>query len=110
MNDFDEIDGAADLFTLVDDDGNEQNFEVIDTMEQDDEIYYALMPVFDKEEDYLDDDGDFVVLKLVEDAEEELLATIDDEEEYDRIGAIFLERLQNMYDDEDDDDDDQDQD
>ena len=29
-----------------------------------------------------------------------MMATIDDDEEYERIGAIFLERLDNMFEDE----------
>ena len=32
--------------------------------------------------------------------DEEMMASIDDDEEYERVGAIFLERLDNMFDDE----------
>ncbi len=78
---------------LTDDEGNEQEFEILDSYEEGDDLYYALMPLYVNSEDLLSDDGELVVLKSVEENGEELLATIDSDEEYERIGNIFLERL-----------------
>ena len=35
---------TPDLYTLVDEDGNEQTFEMLDVMEVDDQRYFALIP------------------------------------------------------------------
>lgn len=95
---------TPDLYTLVDDEGNEQTFEMLDALEQDGEKYYALVPYYENPEDLENDDGELVILKSTFEDDEEILATIDDDDEYDRIGAIFLDRLNEMFGDEDDDD------
>ncbi len=91
---------TPDIYTLVDEEGNEQAFELLDVMELDDNRYFALIPYYENPEELLEDDGDLVVLKSELVDGEEMMATIEDDEEYERVGAIFLERLDNMYDDE----------
>ena len=86
-----------DLLTLSDEDGNEQEFEIIDSLEIGDDFYYALVPVPD-ENSLTSDDGDLVILKVVtEDTGEEILATIDDDEEYDKVAALFADKLSEFY-------------
>lgn len=89
-----------DTVVLTDDDGVEQEFEILDTYEEGDNLYYALSPISDNPEDMLSDSGELVVLQSVEEDGEELLATIDDDDEYERIGNIFLQRFEE-YEDED---------
>ena len=90
-----------DLYTLVDEDGEEQVFELMDTYEEGDELYYALVPYYDNPEEMAEADTELVVLRSEEDENgEETLATIDDDEEYERIGKIFMDRLSEIYDDE----------
>ncbi len=91
---------AADLYTLVDEDGVEQQFEMLDTMEVGDERYYALVPYYDDPTKEIEADTELVVLKSEYDENnEETLVSIDDDEEYERIGNMFLERLNEIYDD-----------
>ena len=86
-----------DLLTLSDEDGNEQEFEIIDSLEIGDDFYYALVPVTD-ENSLTSDDGDLVILKVVtEDTGEEILATIDEDEEYDKVAALFADKLSEFY-------------
>ena len=86
-----------DLLILSDEDGNEQEFEIIDSLEIGDDFYYALVPVTD-ENSLTSDDGDLVILKVVtEDTGEEILATIDDDEEYDKVAALFADKLSEFY-------------
>ena len=86
-----------DLLTLSDEDGNEQEFEIIASLEIGDDFYYALVPVTD-ENSLTGDDGDLVILKVVtEDTGEEILATIDDDEEYDKVAALFADKLSEFY-------------
>lgn len=96
----DNLDFTPDIFTLTDEEGNEQSFEILDTMEVDDENYYALTPFYDNPEDMLADRGEFVILKAVTVDGEEMLSSLDDEDELDRIGAIFLERFEKIFEDD----------
>ncbi len=92
----------ANLYTLVDEEGVEQTFEMLDTMEVDGKQYYALIPVYDDPEKQLESDGELVVLTSEEVDGEEMLASIDDDEEYERIGNMFIDRLNSLYEDEED--------
>ena len=44
---------TPDLFTLEDEDGNEQVFELLDVLEYEDNTYYALVPYYGDDEDAL---------------------------------------------------------
>ncbi len=87
-----------DLLTLVDDDGVEHEFEVVDTLELDDEQYMALIPVYGSAQEHLEDDGELVILKVMQDDEEEFLEPIEDEEEFNKISDLFVNRLEEFYD------------
>ena len=90
---------AADLYTLVDEDGVEQQFEMLDTMEVGGERYYALVPYYDDPTKEIEADTELVVLKSEYTASgDEELVSIDDDDEYERIGNMFLERLNEIYD------------
>lgn len=93
-----ELDLGAEILTLVDDEGNEHEFELVDSEEVDGVRYVALVPVFDDAAENLEDSGELVVLKAVEENGEEFLEAIEDEEEFDRMGEFFMERLQDVFD------------
>ena len=73
------------LYTLEDEEGNEQEFEVLGEMEYEGANYCALIPYYENEEDLLKDDGEFVVLKR---------------DEYDAVGNLFIQYLSDLYEDE----------
>jgi uncharacterized protein YrzB (UPF0473 family) len=80
------------IFTLTDDEGNENQFELIGSHELDGVTYLALVPLDEKGEDH--EEGEYVILKLdIDDNGEEVLVTIDDDDEFDRIADIFDEEL-----------------
>lgn len=89
-----------DIYTLVDEDGIEQAFELLDSMELDGERYFALMPYYENPEEMVESDGELVVLKAETVDGEEMMATIDDDEEYDRVGNLFLDRINEMLEEE----------
>lgn len=89
---------SADLVTLVDEDGQEHEFEIVDTLELNDERYVALVATYDDPEEELQDDGELVILKSVMDDEEEFLEAIEDEAEFDEVAALFMERLEEQFD------------
>ena len=84
-----------DIITVSDEDGKEHTFEILDRIETDDAKYAALIPVYDEAEDMLEDDGELIILRVDEQEDgETYLCPIEDDEEFDTIGAIFEERLQ----------------
>lgn len=90
---------GPDIVTVVDDDGNEHEFEVLDRVETDgDKKYIAMIPVFENDEDILNDDGELIILRVIETDEETVLEPIEDEDEFNEIGKVFEERLSQMFD------------
>lgn len=75
-----------DCFEVKDEDGNQVKFELIGSMEHNGVIYHAVIPM-DR------DDDEFIVLKQIPDKDELFIGTIDDDDEYEKIGNLFLERF-----------------
>jgi len=92
------MENETDVITLVDEDGAEHEFEIVDTAEIEGVNYVALVPILESPEDILDDSGELVILKVTEEDGEEFLDAIDDEDEFNKISAIFVERLEEEYD------------
>ena len=88
---------GADLMTIVDDERNRHQFELLDAIETDDGRYVALLPVYDQPEESVQDDGELVILEVVEEDGEELLVTIDDDDIFNEIAEIFEDRLSDLY-------------
>ena len=86
-----------DTVTLLDENGNEQEFEILDAVETDDARYVALMPVFDNPEAMLESDGELLVMRVEDEDDGEVLVTIDDDEEFEDILTVFEERLAEYY-------------
>lgn len=94
---------GPDLYTLVDEEGVEQTFELLDVMEAEGNTYYALVPYAENPEDILEGSDELVVLKMEEVDGEELLASIEDDEEFERIGQMFLDRIMEEFDEDEED-------
>lgn len=92
-----------DFITVVNDEGNEEEFEVLDRIETDDGSHYiAMIPSFENEEDMLEDSGELIILKVTEEENgDNILEPIEDDDEFDEIAAIFEERLSEMFEFED---------
>jgi uncharacterized protein YrzB (UPF0473 family) len=83
----DELYNDDDVYILTDEEGNENKFELQGSIEIDGITYVALIPIDEAEDE-------FVILKQSIDADgEEVFVTIDDDDEYDRIGDIFQDEL-----------------
>lgn len=90
MSDMNEY--QPDLFTLEDEDGNEETFELIDVVKEEDTTYYALIPQQSDPEN-LEEDDYFVILKQDDNDPDGMLVSIEDESELDRLAEIFIQRL-----------------
>ena len=75
-------------FTLTDEDGNEIDFEVIGQYEKNGEQYFAMIPAEEDEGDE-SDILEYVILKLAKENGEEILVTVDDDDELDDIADYF---------------------
>ena len=82
-----------DIISLMDEEGNETEYEMIDAVELDGQTYVALLPLYENPEDIVEEDYQVVILKMVEEDGEELLSTLDSDEELDLIYNQFMERL-----------------
>lgn len=86
-----------DIITVEDDNGKKHNFEVLDTVELDDERYIALLPVYEEAEEILENDGELIILKVIDEDGEDVLVTIDDDDEFDRVATVFEENLSELF-------------
>ena len=86
-----------DIVTVEDEEGNVHTFEIADAIETDDARYVALIPVYDNPEEILEGDGELIILEVIEEGGNEVLAPIEDEEIFEEIASVFEERLEELY-------------
>ena len=85
------------ILTLTDEDGNDRDFEVVDTLDYEGDTYYALQEYFENVAD-LDnrdenDDIEILILKRVVEGDEESFDTITDDDLFDKLTAMFDARM-----------------
>lgn len=99
------MDEYIELYTLEDEDGNQEDFEVLDILEHDGVTYYALAPHIELEQ-LLDDENqedEMVILRLVTDySGETSFDTIDNDAEFNKIADLFLKKFKIYYESEED--------
>ncbi|NCB04568.1 MAG: DUF1292 domain-containing protein [Clostridia bacterium] len=84
-----------DIVTLTDDDGNELMLEHLDTVEYNGTTYLAFIPAeMSVEESY-----ELIIMKVETENGEEMLVTLDDEDELAEMFQIFSERLEESFED-----------
>ncbi|HIU43934.1 MAG TPA: DUF1292 domain-containing protein [Candidatus Ventrousia excrementavium] len=85
-----------DYVTLTDENGNELELEHLDTLEYNGNTYFAFIPA----EMQLEESYELIIMKSEEENGEEILVTLDDEDELDEMFQIFSERLEETFEDE----------
>lgn len=90
-------DVSPDLLTIEDEEGNTHEFEIIDQLDYENQSYVALIPAIDEDEEFDDEHGELIILKSEIVEEEEFLSAIEDEDEFNKIAAIFMERLSEEF-------------
>lgn len=85
------------LLTLQDEEGVESVVELLAQMDVDGKSYVAATPHLDDPTQALGEDAELIVLVSEEEDGEEFLASIDDDDEYEKIGNLFLEKLMGYY-------------
>ena len=88
----DEKELQSEYYILTDEEGNELKFEVIGSTEINGTLYYAMIPVDDQPDE--EDVYEYVILKAEKDEDgEDVLVTIDDDEEFDNVADFFDDML-----------------
>lgn len=90
----------ADLITLIDDEGNEHEFEIIDELENDDGHYMALVPTQQEPEEISSEAETYYIFEVVEADGEEQLQEVEDDALLDQLAEIFESRFNDAYYDE----------
>lgn len=92
---------GPDFITVTDEDGNDFELELVDTLEHKGITYYAMFPAVEEDEatgepkdvDADDEEYGLVIMKGIEEDGEELLSTLDSDEELDEVYELFMERF-----------------
>lgn len=80
------------FITVTDEDGNEIALEFIDALEYNGQMYQAFFPA-ETEENEDDPDNGLVILKVLHEDGEDLLSTLDSDEELEAVYDLFMESL-----------------
>lgn len=84
------------ILVLVDEDGIEHLFELLAELEIENDKYRVLVPLDEEDEEYDEEDGEVVILKVIIDEEgNELLSDIDDETEWEMVVEAWQELVDN---------------
>ena len=86
---------GSDFITIVDDDGNEYELEVLTTLDYNGETYLAVVPAGESLEQF---DLEVSIFKSVEEDGESVLCVIEDEQE---LQAVYDLMMDSLYEDED---------
>ena len=81
------------FITVTDEDGREIVLEFIDALEYNGQQYQAFFPAETEGEDEDDPDNGLVILKVIHEDGEDLLSTLDSDEELDAVYERFMEAL-----------------
>ena len=99
---------GADFITIIDEEGNELELELLDTLEHNGQIYMAFFPAVHEtpeegelEEGHEEERG-LIILKAIEEDGEEFLSTLDSDEELDEVYELFMKELEELCEEEDD--------
>ena len=90
---------GANFITVTDEEGNEFELEHLDTIEFNGTTYMAFFPaVSEDEEDNDEEELGLILMKVIQENGEEILSTLDSEEETD---AVYTEFMKTLFEDED---------
>ena len=92
---------GPDFISVTDEDGNEFELELVDTLEHNGVTYFALVPAVGADAETgapIDVDADdeeygLVIMKAIEENGEEILSTPDSDEELEEVYNLFMERF-----------------
>lgn len=87
---------GANFVTITDEDGNELELEHLDTLEFNGQVYMAFFPAETEDKDgpaSSEEESGLIILKVMEENGEEILSTLESEEELEAVYEKFMEEL-----------------
>ena len=81
------------FITVTDEDGKEIVLEFVDALEHNGQQYQAFFPAETEGEDEDDPDNGLVILKVIHEDGEDILSTLDSDEELETVYDLFMESL-----------------
>ena len=81
---------GSDFLTIVDEDGQEYELEVLSTLEYNDATYLAVIPASNSQQEL---ELEVSILKSVEEDGEDILSVIEDEQELEAVYNILMDSL-----------------
>ena len=84
---------GPDFITVTDEDGNDIELELLDALEHNGQTYMAFFPAVPEGADEDSDEYVMVILKSITEKVEELLTTLDSEQELTEVYDLFMEML-----------------
>ena len=81
------------FITVTDEDGKELVLEFVDALEYNGQMYQAFFPSETEGENEDDPDNGLVILKVIHEDGEDLLSTLDSDEELEAVYEQFMELL-----------------
>ena len=81
------------FITVTDEDGKELVFEFVDALDFYGQMYLAFLPAETEGENEDDPDNGLVILKVIHEDGEDLLSTLDSDEELEAVYEQFMELL-----------------
>ena len=94
-----EEDYSADIITLTDENGENYQFEIIDSIEYNEVRYMAVVEMFDDADKALKTEPVLIIFRVGEPDEDgfDTFDVVDDDEEYFEVAGIFEQRLSEVY-------------
>ena len=97
----------TDIVVLVDEEGNEHDFALVDRFQVDINEYAILVPVMYPDDgengEAIDFEEEAYIFRIDLDEGEEILVEVEDEEEWNQVASIWEERVESIeFDDEED--------
>lgn len=97
----------TDIVVLVDEEGNEHDFALVDRFQVDLNEYAILVPVLyledSEDDDAVDLEDEAFIFRIDLEAGEEMLIEVEDETEWHQVAAVWEERVQSLeYEDDED--------
>jgi len=103
------MENRDDVLTLKDEDGNEVEFEYLDTLTYNDKEFIVLLPLEQAEDDgeEEEEEGEIVILEVKESGDDtEEFLPVEDDDELEAVFKEFKERMKDEFEFADEDEDD----
>lgn len=84
---------GPDFITVTDEDGNDIELEMVGAIEHNGTTYMAFFPAVAEDANEEDEEYGLVILKTIEENGEELLSTLDSDEELNEVYDLMMEAI-----------------